>query len=724
MYTIIYNDIDLTDIVKVRSVEIPSLPSIDHSSYDVFERHGNVFNGASYNNREIKLTFIIQPDRVMEPLDPEDPESPLFYNEDKTIKLYDEYVNDVKRAFYTQEECKLFCGNEELYMWCVPIDDVIVTELGGTCAEVEVNLVAYDPYWYSIYPNIVNNDDQRRFEVVNDSDVAVYPVLQVGFTKDTTFVQIENQTNGERLLIGQIPTVEAAVVKKNPSALVDEMESTSGWMQYSGAIDGDRSAGGTLSVTSNGCGLMAGNFGSSSSGATWHGACYRKNLDDNRTIKNFKCRFRFTHNSTGTNGDPTHPYQNDSSSGSSTTTTVTSGKKTTYYIVSPSIGLNVRSGPGTSYSKICAMPQNTKVYPSEIKNGWAKVSYNGKTGWCDMNYLTPRVGDSSVITDPATGTVKECNYVTMKSTAIRNTPYKTAKNNKSIPAGTCIRVITSEKYPATHENKDLAKIFYKLAKPYEGASGYVLKDNLAQASDFEVDYNYEINTADDKTGIVEIYGCASDGTQLFRLGMYDDNEYYEFTYPVIRKNNADFLVDKTVAPNAKTITKYENDTKKVERILSGRYGDWNEFYGELYIERINNKWYAYVTKITDGQVVKEIKSKSVTDTKNGDKNLAYLILYIGTTGDADKASGMSVSYINIKSEDIDKTVKQNLQEFEVGDILTIDHSIPNVRLNDKECNELIDIGSAFFKLEPGENTIKVASDDTPNVDVIWNDKRL
>ena len=74
--------------------------------------------------------------------------------------------------------------------------------------------------------------------------------------------------------------------------------------------------------------------------------------------------------------------------------------------------------------------------------------------------------------------------------------------------------------------------------------------------------------------------------------------------------------------------------------------------------------------------------------------------------------------------EIDNTIKYNFLEFEAGDILTIDNNIPSVRLNDVEHNELVDVGSQFFKLEPGENTIKVASDDTPNVDVLWNDKHL
>ena len=33
-------------------------------------------------------------------------------------------------------------------MWCVPIDDLHITEVGTYCATGEINLVAYDPYWY------------------------------------------------------------------------------------------------------------------------------------------------------------------------------------------------------------------------------------------------------------------------------------------------------------------------------------------------------------------------------------------------------------------------------------------------------------------------------------------------------------------------------------------------------------------------------------------------
>ena len=692
MYYIKYNDIDLTDIVKVREVEIPSLPTMEHSSIDVFERDGGIYNGLSYKTREIRLTFIIQPE------DPND---------------YDMYVNDVKRAFYTKEEAQLYCGDESLYIWCVPVDDLIITELGTGCAEAEVNLVSYDPYWYSIKQNAVNNNDAKKFTVTNESDVPTYPIINVGFTKDTTFFQIRNRDTNETVLIGGVPEKENNTIKKNTRVFKDTMETTSGWVSTSAPIDANRSTGGTLSVTSSGKGLMCGNFGSSSDGAVWHGACYKKSIDT--PVKDFKVRIRMKHNSTGKNGDPSHPYQNE-------TTPPISGSKKTYYKVTAKSGLKLRKSASTSSTKLLTIPYGTKL-TGTISKGWLKTTYNGKTGYCYAEYLKDVTSDS-------TATSKERNYVTMKSTAIRATASKKATNKKTIPAGTCIRCKYDTKYPTTGKD-DVKGKFFELAKPYDGTKGYVLIENLVQANEYEVDYEPEIETADDKTGVVELYGFSANNVQLFKLSMVDDNEFYEFTYPLIRKNGEDFLKDKTVAPEPKKVTTYNGDTKKVQSILSGRYGTWTGsdgkgFYGELYIERINNKWYAYVQKMKEGEPVKTIKSKTVTDKENQDEELSYIVIYFGTTGNTEKASGMAITDINVyTATKIEDNKEYNFQEFEAGDILTIDNSIPAVYLNDEERNDLIDVGSSFFPLEPGDNYIKVASDDdVPNIDILWNNKYL
>jgi hypothetical protein len=132
----------------------------------------------------------------------------------------------------------------------------------------------------------------------------------------------------------------------------------------------------------------------------------------------------------------------------------------------------------------------------------------------------------------------------------------------------------------------------------------------------------------------------------------------------------------------------------------------------------------------DGDIIKSISSSALYDSKYENEKLSYIVIFLGTMGSTEKASGMSVTHCEIRTtwDEIYKDQpedKFSFQEFKAGDILTIDHSIPSVKLNGIEHNELIDIGSNFFELAPGNNTMKIASDD-PNatVDVIWKPKHL
>ena len=694
MYYLKYNGIDLTDMVKVRSVEIPALPQISHSQISVFERDGGIYNGTSYGTRNINIKFLIYPDNYTD---------------------YDIYVNDVKRTFYTKSEAPLYCGDENKYIMCVPVDDITITELGDYCSEVEVNLVSYQPYWVSKDITLAENNGNKTFVVTNDGNAPTYPIIDIGVSNNTSFIQIENQTNQGIILLGSRTSKEnTTTTVSNEYVLNDNMESTSGWVSSSTTLDGSKATGGTIGVTSTGAGIMASDFGSSSSGAVWHGACYRKNLGIN--LKDFKVKVKIHHNSTGTNGDPyvKTPYSNDSG-------TVTTGSKSTYYVVNTSV-LNVRSGPGTNYSKIGSVKSGYKITSYTLTNGWLKITYNNKTGYVSAEYCKKVISTTQVTTN-------QRNFVAKKATALRASASTGAKNQKTIPVGTCIRCITSTKYPSDGDEKEK---FYKLGAKWSGYDGYVLINDLVAASDYTVEYEEDMYvTADDKTGIASLYGYSSDGTQLFSLNVIDDNEYYEFTYPLIKRNGVDYLKDVTVAPKPKVDTEYNGSSDELvankSYKLSGKYGDWNEFHGYLYIERVNNIWNAYVQKMTDGVITKEIKAQSLMDVTNGDKNLSYIVIYIGTTGDTAKASGMSISDIKIMNpnKDSNYTPTTNWKDFNANDNIKIDCSIPAVYVNDVEMPYIVDVGSDFFALEPGENTFKVATDDpSPAISIAFNEKYL
>ena len=75
-------------------------------------------------------------------------------------------------------------------------------------------------------------------------------------------------------------------------------------------------------------------------------------------------------------------------------TTDNSTTGTTKY-VSASVGLNVRSGAGTSYSKLGKLEYKEKVTVLSTSNGWSKINYNGKTGYVDSSYLQNTVPGSN-----------------------------------------------------------------------------------------------------------------------------------------------------------------------------------------------------------------------------------------------------------------------------------------------------------------------------------------
>ena len=53
------------------------------------------------------------------------------------------------------------------------------------------------------------------------------------------------------------------------------------------------------------------------------------------------------------------------------------------YTVTPSIGVNIRSGPGTSYGKVGAYPMGTVVDVLEVRDGWGRTN----KGWVSLAYL-------------------------------------------------------------------------------------------------------------------------------------------------------------------------------------------------------------------------------------------------------------------------------------------------------------------------------------------------
>ncbi len=66
--------------------------------------------------------------------------------------------------------------------------------------------------------------------------------------------------------------------------------------------------------------------------------------------------------------------------------------------------LNIRSIPSTSGSKVGSIPNGASVKVISGDGSWAKVSYNGITGYCSMDYLTKAAAQTTTTTKKTTTT--------------------------------------------------------------------------------------------------------------------------------------------------------------------------------------------------------------------------------------------------------------------------------------------------------------------------------
>lgn len=94
-----------------------------------------------------------------------------------------------------------------------------------------------------------------------------------------------------------------------------------------------------------------------------------------------------------------------SGGGTSSTQEPSASPQTSRYKVSAKSGLNVRSGPGTSYSRYGALSYGTEVEVHGSSGNWAQISYSGKTAYVCADYLTAmssgsgwQIGDAVVVT--------------------------------------------------------------------------------------------------------------------------------------------------------------------------------------------------------------------------------------------------------------------------------------------------------------------------------------
>ncbi len=138
--------------------------------------------------------------------------------------------------------------------------------------------------------------------------------------------------------------------------------------------------------------------------------------------------------------------------------------------------LNVRSGPGTNYSKLGKLSKGSKVGVISESNGWSKINYNGKEAYVSSKYLNSISQNNNNDTSKPES-VKETKEVNTNSLNVRSGPGTNYSKLGSLSKGTKVEVIS--------ESNGWSKINYNGKEAYV-SSQYLSKVTINKPSTPEI----------------------------------------------------------------------------------------------------------------------------------------------------------------------------------------------------------------------------------------------
>ena len=111
----------------------------------------------------------------------------------------------------------------------------------------------------------------------------------------------------------------------------------------------------------------------------------------------------------------------------------------------PEIGLNLRKGPGTSYSVIRTLSKGTAVTVHSSSNGWSKISVNGVEGYVSTSFLSSTNSFTNASTSTETTTLPITDMLATSETGLnlRKGPGTSYSVIKTLSKGTAVTVHSS-----------------------------------------------------------------------------------------------------------------------------------------------------------------------------------------------------------------------------------------------------------------------------------------
>lgn len=361
-YNVTFANIDLTDYCKVLNVKRDIMPKRVNFSKEIPTMNGSHYTGYRYDTRSIEIEIgIVAEDRV---------------DLRKKIRKLADILN-------VESPSILEISDEpDLYCYAVPDGETDYEKLFNTTTTT-ITFLCHDPFYYSKDWSSFEPDTDNIIDLDNNGTIETDLHLNVDFNKKACFFQCTN-VYGETVLIGK-PKKSNKPTTPSSNVIVNDncTDSTKFTSLGASLLDNDREASGQYGVGYNGTGIITTNYGTETENK-WHGAAFRRNLNDN--LSEFNVEVDVVFSSKGKNYTiPTTPPSSGSGGGSTSTSLGT-------YEVTAKSGLYINQAANTK-KRLYAMPYKTKVYPTEFSKDkkWVKhthkVGSKSYTGWSSVTYL-------------------------------------------------------------------------------------------------------------------------------------------------------------------------------------------------------------------------------------------------------------------------------------------------------------------------------------------------
>lgn len=223
--------------------------------------------------------------------------------------------------------------------------------------------------------------------------------------------------------------------------------------------------------------------------------------------------------------------------------------------------------------------------------------------------------------------------------------------------------------------------------------GPALKQSLPSLTqDFRIDVFITVKQqAPNQFGRAEVYLLNAAGERIGKLAM---------------KNTGEFNASNIGEVNIRDV----DDSHDIIKTAGIRPRLWNDFYGVLRMERVGNKFTAYISRIDDG-IYNTAWSATYTDYEGRYLDpLAAIQIHVGQSGTNAFITDMAIHRVIVYRVN-DPLANEVPNIVEAGDEVVFDHVTKNILINGESRIDLKDFAGRYFRLAKGKNTLYMLPSD-------------